>query len=56
VVIGSRKIIFPAATISSFSWSTSTHHDVDVARQAAAGFGSAAALEAERWLVKQSEE
>jgi len=43
----------PAATISPFSRSTSLHHGVDVARLAAAGFGCAAALEAERWLEKR---
>ena len=39
-----------SAPISPFPWSTSTRHGVDVARQAAAGFGCAAALEAEHWL------
>ncbi len=44
---------FPAATISSLPWSTSTRRDVDVARQAAAGFGCMAALEVEKYLMEQ---
>lgn len=46
----SRVAIFPAATISSLPRLTASRRDVDVARQAAAGYGCAAALEAQRWL------
>ena len=46
----SKKLVSPAATISSLPRITSMRRDVDVARQAAAGFGCAAALEAEWWL------
>jgi len=49
----SIMVSFPAATISSLPRSTSSRRDVDVARQAAAGFGCMAALEVEKYLMNQ---
>lgn len=62
----SKSLSSPAATISPFPWSEfirpwrildvppeAGRHGVDVARQAAAGFGCMAALEAEKWLREQ---
>lgn len=48
-----EEIVIIAAQISPFPKSTSSRHGVDCARQAAAGFGCAAALEAEKWVEAQ---
>ena len=49
----STELSFSAATISLLPKFTSSRRDVDVARQAAAGFGCMAALEVERWFSEQ---
>lgn len=48
-----KQFNLPAARISSLPRFTSLRRDVDLARQAAAGFGCMAALDVESWLRDQ---
>ena len=45
-----NQLCSSSVTISPFPCSACTRHGVDVTRQAAAGYGCMAALEAEKWI------